>query len=617
MKVLRRLLPFLRPYLPLIVVLVLMSALLSALSTASIAVIWPVMKVIFPDGGAGAGAGAGAAVTAVPAAGGIGGALNGAKDWLLEAMHTFVIHPSDKLVSLRNLCFLVIGIFMMKNIVKYITNLLNTMIEERMMKDVRDTLFARTMNLSLDFFNSKRAGELISVVTNDVGTMNAALTPTIGTVIREPMQAALMLVGLLAISPTLTLIAFSTSILSVIAVRVLTRYIKRYSQRIQIALGEITSRLQESFQNIRIIKGYAAERYEAGRFGQQTRWYVRSIQKHAAVVNLMNPVNEIFAIVALSVVLYTGGTQVMNGTLKADELFTFLFLLFAIMQPVVATISIPATIQRGLYAAERVFAVMDATPSIVGGQRQATPLRNELQLLNVGFSYRVGHPVVRDVTLTIKRGQTLALVGPSGGGKSTLMDLVIRLYDPNTGGIYLDGVDIREFDLESFHRLFGIVTQESILFNDSVRNNIAYGLDEVSDERIRQAAIMANALDFIERLPQGFDTPIGDRGVLLSGGQRQRLAIARALVRDPQILLFDEATSALDTESEMLVQEAINKLLEDRTAVVIAHRLSTIKHASMIAVVQDGAIVEYGTHDELLAIGNVYKRLYDVQFKEE
>ncbi|MBS1912687.1 MAG: ABC transporter ATP-binding protein [Bacteroidetes bacterium] len=608
MSVIRRFLPFLKPYLPLLVLIVILSAVLSAVSAASIAVIWPVMKVIFPQSNS---------TAPVQAPAGIGGAFSGVKDWCLNTMQTFIIHPTDKLISLRNLCFLVIGIFVVKNVVKYITYVLNTAVEERIMKDVRDTLFRKAINLSISFFNEKRAGDLISVVTNDVGTMNAAVTPMIGTVIREPMQALIMLVGLLAISPTLTLIAFSTSILSVVAVRFLTKYIKRYSQRIQNALAEITSRLQESFLNIRIIKGYAAERYEAARFEKETAWYVRSALKHSAMVNLMNPVNEIFAIVALSVVLFYGGFQVVEGSMKADELFTFLFLLFAIMQPVVATLSIPATIQRGLYAAERVFAVMDTMPTVVGGTRSATALRNELQLLNVGFSYRPAHPVIRDVTLTVKRGQTLALVGPSGGGKSTLMDLVIRLYDPLSGGIYLDGVDIREFTLESYHGQFGIVTQESILFNDSVRNNIAYGLDDISEEKIVEAARAANAIDFIERLPHGFDTPIGDRGVLLSGGQRQRLAIARALARDPQILLFDEATSALDTESEMLVQEAINKLLEDRTAIVIAHRLSTIKHAHMIAVVEEGAIVEYGTHEELLAAGSLYKRLYEVQFRED
>jgi len=613
MSTFRRLLPFLKPYTGLLLLTVLLSAVLSALSAASIAVIWPVMKVIFPEGSDATGLAGAPAVNA----GGIGGTLASIKAWCINLMQTAIIDPNNKLISLRNLCVLVIGIFVVKNIVKYITFLLNTVVEENMMKGVRDTLFSRTIGLSIGFFNEKRAGELLSVVTNDVSAMSSALTPTIGTVIREPMQALIMLVGLLAISPTLTLIAFSTSIFSIIIVRFLTKHIKRYSQRIQTALGDITSRLQESFQNIRIIKAYAAERHESERFSKETAWYVRSSLKHSAVVNMMNPVSEIFAILALSVVLYYGGSQVVSGVMKADELFTFLFLLFAIMQPIVAIFTIPTTIQRGLVAAERVLAVMDTTPTVVDGSRTAPPLRHELQLLNVGFSYRIGHPVIRDITLTVKRGQTLALVGPSGGGKSTLMDLIIRLYDPVTGGLYLDGVDIREFSLESYRSLFGIVTQESILFNDSVRNNIAYGSANASEEEIVAAAVAANALDFIERLPQGFDTPIGDRGVLLSGGQRQRIAIARALVRDPQLLLFDEATSALDTESEMLVQDAINKLLEDRTAVVIAHRLSTIKHAHMIAVVENGAIVEYGRHEDLLAAGNLYKRLYEVQFREE
>jgi len=607
MNILRRLLPFLKPYTGLLLLTVVLSALLSALSTASITVILPIMEVIFPESGA----------TAQGTPGPATDVLGGAKEWLLSLVQTTIIHPDDRLLSLRNLCILIIGLFLVKNIVKYVTYVMNTVVEENMMKDIRDTLFRRTVNLSLGFFNDRRSGELISIVTNDVSAMSSALTPTIGTLIREPLQAALMLLLLLAFSPTLTLIAFSSSILSIIVVRVLTRYIKRYSSRMQKALGDITSRLQETFQNIRIIKAYAAEPYETRRFRRDTAWFVRSALKHSAMVNLMNPISEIFAIAALSVVLFYGGYQVVQGTMQASELMTFLFLLFAIMQPIVAIFSIPATVQRGLVAAERVLAVMDASPSVIAGTKQAPPLRNEVQLLNVGFSYRVAQPVVRDVTLTVKRGQTLALVGPSGGGKSTLMDLVIRLYDPDNGGIYLDGVDIREFDLASYRSHFGIVTQESILFNDTVRNNISYGLDNVSEERMIAAAKAANAYEFIMRLPDGFDTSIGDRGVLLSGGQRQRLAIARALVRDPQVLLFDEATSALDTESEMLVQEAINNLLVDRTAIVIAHRLSTIKHAHMIAVVENGAIVEYGRHDELIALGNLYKRLYEVQFREE
>ncbi|MEO5931622.1 MAG: ABC transporter ATP-binding protein [Candidatus Kapaibacterium sp.] len=609
MKILRRLLPFLKPYTLGLSVITFLSLILSLLSTATIAIIWPIMMVIIPPGGTATEPAGIPGATAVPMFG-------QAKAWMLGLIQSFIIVPNDKVGSLRNVCLLVVGIFIVKDIIKYFTFVLNTVVEERMIKDIRDTVFSKTIGQSLEFFNGKRSGELISVLTNDVNMMSSALTPTLGTIIREPMQALQMLFLLLTFSPTLTLIAFSTSILSLLLIRVLTKYVKRYSQRMQTALSDITSRLQETFLNIRIIKGYSAERYELDRFKGETKRYVRAAEKHSATVNINGPVGEILAIIALAVVLFYGGSQVLQGTMRAEELISFLLILFAIMAPINAVVQIPTGIQRGLVAAERVLAVMDAAPTVQGGPRTAGALRNELQLLNVGFSYRPGHPVVRDVTLTIKRGQTLALVGPSGGGKSTLMDLMLRLYDASSGGISLDGIDIREFDLESYRSLFGVVTQESILFNDSVFNNIAYGVIGATRERVEEAARMANAHEFIQRLPQGYDTPIGDRGVLLSGGQRQRLAIARALARDPQILLFDEATSALDTESEMFVQEAINNLLIDRTAVVIAHRLSTIKHAHMIAVVENGAIVEYGRHDELLAAGNLYRRLYDVQFRE-
>jgi subfamily B ATP-binding cassette protein MsbA len=611
MNVIRRLLPFLKPQTGLISIAIVVSMLLSALSAASIVIIWPILKVIFPasDGPVSGGAPS----TAIDRAAGFLATL---KQSLLDLLQSTIIVNGDQMASIRNLCLLVIAIFVLKNLMKYISGVVNSMIEERMLKSIRDLVFARTVNLSLDFFNARRGGDLISTLTNDISTMSSALTPLFGTVVREPLQAAIILISLLAFSPSLTLIAFSTSILSVVMIRVLTKHIKKYSSRMQSALGEITNRLHETFQNIRIIKGYAAERYETERFQRETSWYVRSSFKHSAVVSMMSPISEILAITALSLVLMWGGYQVIQGQMKPDELLTFLILLFAIMQPIVSIFSIPSTIQRGLVAGERVLELMDKQQTVISGTRKVEELKRELQFLNVGFSYRPGIPVVRDLTLTIKRGHTVALVGPSGGGKSTIMDLVARFYDPTDGGIYLDGVDIREFDLDGYRSLFGIVTQESILFNDTVRNNIAYNMTGATDEMVVAAARMANAHDYIMRLPDEYDTMIGDRGVLLSGGQRQRLAIARAIARNPQILLFDEATSALDTESELLVQEAINNLLIDRTAIVIAHRLSTIKNAHMIAVVEDGAIVEVGTHDQLLAAGNLYRKLYDVQFRE-
>ena len=518
MNVFRRLLPYVRPYSVPLAVSMLISLLISALSTASIGIIWPIMRLVFPQEGT--------ATPSTPLPVDEPGFLSGVKEWFIGSIQSTIL-DADPVVSLRNLCLMIIGIFVAKNILKYGGALLSTRIEESMMKDVRDDIFRRTIGQSLGFFNARRSGELMSIVTNDVAGMNSLVGPTISTLIREPVQVLLMLLLLISFSPLLTAIAFSTSILSIIVIRVLTKSIKRYSARLQSLLGDITSRLQETFQNIRIIKGYAAETYEVDRFRTDTARYVRSAMKHSATTNLMGPTSEIFAIAALAVVLFYGGYQVLDGAMRADELITFLFLLFAIMQPITVIFTIPGNIQRGLAAGERVLAILESKPEITGGHRVAPPMRNDLQLLNVGFEYRPGHPVLRDLTLTIKRGQTVALVGPSGGGKSTLMDLVIRLYDPTTGGISLDGVDIREFELESYRSLFGIVTQESILFNDSVRNNIAYTRVDLDETRVAEAARMANAHDFISRLPHGYDTMIGDRGVLLSGGQRQRLAIAR------------------------------------------------------------------------------------------
>ncbi len=620
MKIFRRLFPYLKPYIGWIVLSMILSTALSLFSTISVAVIFPVMNVLFPTAGASQGAGGatggamgGAAGVAIPAGGNF---LSSIKAFFLTSLQSLIVNPSDPISTLKNLCVMVLVVFGLKNVIKYASGVLGTYIEENMMKEIRDDILHRIIGHSMGFFNERRVGELMSVVTHEVGAMSASITPTLNTLIREPVQALVTITILISLSPALTVIAFSSSILSVLMVRLLTKLIKKYSVRMQEALVEITHRLQETFQNIRIIKGYGAEDHEANRFRSETRKYVRLAMKQSVVVNFMAPLSEIFAMVALAVVLFYGGYQVLEGKLLATELFAFLFFLFSVMQPITAVLSIPATVQRGVVATEQVMAILDLPPQIKVGAKATPPLKHELQLLNVGFSYRPGQPVVRDATLTIKRGQTIALVGPSGGGKSTLVDLIARFYDPISGGIYLDGVDVREYDLDTYRALFGIVTQESILFNDTVWNNIAYNMKSPSDQAVTEAAKAANAHEFIMRLPQGYQTRIGDRGLLLSGGQRQRIAIARALARDPQILLFDEATSALDTESEMLVQDAINNLLVDRTAVVIAHRLSTVKNAHMIVVIENGEIVERGTHDELIANGRLYRKLYEVQFRE-
>lgn len=607
MNVFRRFLPYFRPYTGMVFVSILLSTAFSFLSAISIYIILPIMEIIFPDGNPQK------STVAVAAPEGF---LDSVKAQLREWMMGLIITEGNARASLINLCILVVILFLLKNVVKFASNIANTKIEQGVAKDVRDDLFSKSIALPIPFFNNQRAGDLISVFTNEIGTMNSALIPMFIKLTRDPLEALMLLFLLLALSPQLTLIAFSTSILTVILIRVLRNYIRRYSIRMQDALQNITTRLQESFQNIRIVKAYAGEKFESGRFKKETTWYIRSAIKHSIVSNLAGPISEIIAITALAIVLFYGGLQVLDSRMEAQELITFLFLLFSIMTPIVGIFQIPTSIQRGLVAGERVMKLMESEPEQSSGAVETTQLNDSLQVNGATFAYREGRPVLKDVSLTVRRGETIALVGPSGGGKSTLMDLLIRFYDPDSGNITLDGRDIREFRLDSYREMFGIVTQESLLFNETVRNNIAYSLPDATDEQVEAAATIANAHSFIQELPEGYNTLIGDRGILLSGGQRQRIAIARAIVRNPEILLFDEATSALDTESEVLVQKAIEKVLQDRTAVVIAHRLSTIRNASRIAVVDGGVIREEGTHDELLARNGIYRALYDAQFRE-
>lgn len=379
----------------------------------------------------------------------------------------------------------------------------------------------------------------------------------------------------------------------------------------QSALQGITARLQEAFQNIRIIKAFAIEEHETSRFMAETDRYTRSSVKHAIVNNLTGPIGEIISVVAIAVVIFYGGLQVLEGTLGAEELITFLLLLFSIMSPIVGLMQVPTQMARGVVAAERVDAILTEPTEPDGTEELRGPVTDAITLRDVRFAYGEGPDVLRGITLEIRRGERLALVGPSGGGKSTLMDLIIRFYDPVAGEIELDGVDVRRIRLEEYRSLFGIVTQEPLLFHDTIRANILCGATDVAEDRVIEAARIANAHDFITGLPEQYDTVVGDRGLRLSGGQRQRIAIARAILRDPQILLFDEATSALDNESEILVQRAIDQVLVGRTAVIIAHRLSTIRNADRIVVIDDGEIQEIGTHEELLAARGGYAALHD------
>jgi subfamily B ATP-binding cassette protein MsbA len=534
------------------------------------------------------------------------------KQWFFTTVLDIVQSDSHS-TTLLHLGLLILFLFILKNLTKYLGNNVNVRLGEGISKSIRDQLFKKMMSLSMDYFNRSKVGDNISFITNSVATMNGAVSPIFLTVFRQPIEIALFLAVLFSYSPFLTMIAFSTSIGSLLIIKLSTKAIKMYASRMLFSMHALTSLIQEMISGIRLVKTTASEDKATHQFEQETQRYVKASVKNQKLVDLVPVLNEILAISALCAVLYVGGNQVYDKELKPQELMTFLFALFSIMSPIAQLTNTPAVIQKGIVAAETVFDIIDQQPTVKNGNTSIHTFTSSITVDNLHFSYDGNHEVLHDINLNIDKGKTIALVGQSGSGKSTMSDLIVRLYDPNKGSICIDGINIKEFSIEEYRQLFGIVSQDSFLFNDTIAENICFGKNIISEDEMIYAAKMANAHDFIISLPMGYQTKIGDRGVLLSGGQKQRLAIARALVRKPQILIFDEATSALDAESEHLVQEAIHNLLHGRTALIIAHRLSTIIDADCIYVFDNGSIAESGTHKELLEKGGIYFRLCSLQ----
>jgi subfamily B ATP-binding cassette protein MsbA len=601
MKTYRRFLRFLRPYSIPLTVNIIGSTLFSFLSGLSIYLVQPLFQLIFPKA-----VSSPMAIPQVPT-----GAADVWKRALTDWVGKIVVGDTVE-ATLVHLCLLIVTVFLLKNAIKYVSDILMAYVSNGVIRDIRNTVFGKLLSLSLGYFHRQRTGVLISRVTNDVTVLNDALAPLFSVLVHEPLQIALYLGILLMISWKLTLVAAATSVLMLLVIRFLGKWIRRYSARIQARIGDVTASLQEALQNIRIIKAYGAEQSEVGKFSRHTNEHFRAGMKYWRTSHLTSPINEVLAISALVIVLYNGGHLVFAGSVTPADLMLFIVTLFAIMSPVNTVAGLYMQVQRGLAAADTIAEVMDEQPTVASGAELFDSFQHQIVLKGLSFAYDRA-PAVTGIDLTIRRGETIALVGPSGSGKSTLADLVLRFYDPQQGSIAIDGRDIRSLDLVPYRRLFGVVTQEAMLFNDTVRANIGYAMPEATEEQIRAAARIANAEEFILRMPKGFDTTIGDRGTQLSGGERQRLAIARAVLRDPAILIFDEATSALDSQSELVVQQAIERLLANRTAIIIAHRLSTVQMADTIVVLEQGRIVQTGTHAELVQEGGLYRKLHEIQ----
>ncbi len=520
--------------------------------------------------------------------------------------------------TLQILCVSILIIFILKNVFLYLKNIMLTIVQFRLITELRNKLYIHFHKLSLSFFNQHKSGELTSIVVNDVANMRQALTTSFQRIFVEPINIIAFSVLLFIISWKLALIAITIIPLAGFVIVNISRSIRRKSRRTAVKIAGITNIITETLTSMRVVKAFAMEDYEVSRFTKETKNYYNLIFRRARLRSLAPPITEIMGVFIGVALLWVGGTEVLSAQgLTSEDFIRFILIMFSALQPIRSLSNVFAEIQVGAASAERVFGILDTEPAILDSDEviEDVAFNESVTFDHVFFQYDDGDvQVLQDISFSLNKGSVVALVGVSGAGKSTTADLIPRFFEPTEGAVQLDGVDIRKFKTRALRQLMGIVTQETILFNDTISGNIAYGKQDIPIERIRKAAAAANALEFIDKLPEGFDTIIGEKGVRLSGGQRQRLAIARALFKDPPILILDEATSSLDIESEKKVQEAMDRLMKDRTVLVIAHRLSTIVNADNIIVLDGGKIVETGTHEQLLGQNGIYKNLYNVQF---
>jgi len=544
-------------------------------------------------------------------------ATTGAAPLLLKHVIDDVFTRKDQ-TALAYLPLLIVAVFTLRCLVNFGHNYLTDYVGLRILNDIRSALNSHLQFLSLSFFQRHPTGTLISRVTNDVSLVRSALTDSVASVMRDSMS----LIGLVAVAFymdwVLASIAFIVFPASVLPITRMSKRIKRLTKRGQVSKGLLTNLLQESIQGNRIVKAFGMERYEIDRFDAENKKIFKQAIRASRTQGFVSPVMEMLAAFAIAAVLWYGGLSVTSGGRTQGEFMAFLMAMFLLYQPFKALAKTYTVIQQGIAGAERVFEVLDSEPEIQNRPhaRPAPAFSDAIEFHNVSFGY-AGKLVLKNINLKIRRGEMVALVGVSGVGKSTLADLVPRFYDVTSGKITIDGADIRDVTLDSLRSQIGIVTQHTFLFNDTAKNNIAYGDPSKNMDHINAAARAAHAEEFVLGMPQGYDTMIGELGLKLSGGQRQRLAIARAILKDAPILILDEATSSLDSDSERLVQEALENLMVRRTTLVIAHRLSTIRKATRIVVLVDGMIAEQGTHDELLERKSEYSRLYTLQLLEE
>lgn len=518
--------------------------------------------------------------------------------------------------ALLVVCAAILIIFFGKNLFRYLAMFFMAPTRNGIVRDVRAQLFAKLLHLPLSYFSEERKGDLMSRITADVQEIEWSILNVLEAVFREPIIITLSLVYMVYISPELTGIVFLLIAFTAFVIGGIGRKLKRSSSQIQERLGNIVTVVEEALSGMRIVKGFNAEKYQEHKFSVENNAYRRALTQLLWRKDLSSPLSEFLGITVVTLLLWFGSRQVFSGEMAAGAFFSFLFAFYNVIDPAKSFSRAFYDIQKGIAAMERIERILDARPGIEENPDAGSiaSFQHKIEYREVSFQYRTEDgPVLRNISLEIPKGKVVAIVGPSGAGKSTLADLLPRFYDPTEGSICIDSTDIRHLNLKDLRSLMGIVSQEAILFNDTIFNNIVFGMENVREEDVIRAAKIAHAHDFILATEQGYQTNIGDRGSKLSGGQRQRLTIARAILKNPPILILDEATSALDSESEKLVQEALAHLMKDRTAIVIAHRLSTIQHADEIVVMKNGRIVQRGSHQALLQQEGEYRKLVGLQ----
>ena len=545
------------------------------------------------------------------------GAATAAAAYLVKpAMDDIFLDRNEGMLILIPVVVLVI--YLLKGVCNYGQTVLMSHIGFRIVTDLRRDLYRQILRQPLSFFTKNPTGLLISRVTNDVTFLQGAVSEAVTSLLKDSFTLAALVFVIFWRDWQLAIIASLVFPLAVYPIAQFGRRMRRIATESQVSMGDLISLLQETITGNRIVKAFGMEEHENRRFAQENERQFKLAMKSVTVRAVSSPLMEFLGGVGIAAIIFYGGWQVIAGTSTPGTFFSFLAALLMLYEPVKRLTNVNNTIQQGLAGAERIFEVLDTEPEIQNrpGAAELPSIQREISIEGVTFRYEED-PVLRDVYLKIRAGEVVAFVGMSGGGKTTLVNLIPRFYDVNEGRVAIDGTDIRDVTLESLRAQIGIVTQQTILFNDTVRGNIAYGDVRRSDEDVSRAAKAANAHDFILKLPLGYDTVIGEQGVKLSGGERQRISIARALLKDAPILILDEATSSLDTESEIEVQDALEKLMRGRTTLVIAHRLSTIRNADRIVALVDGRIVEEGTHESLLEKKGEYFKLHNLQFKDE